>query len=173
MFARHISCSSVSAGVWRLTCRLFEHEPPPRTVSRYLSPAYRSRHASMMGSNPVERPGMGRVLVSAHTYQPEGVSEGFTAAQLVAAMRQRGYRVTVLTAALRRLKYGFGVLGVHCSTNTEIAYFSPANYLEYSARSLLMMRRLRKRFALVHQDRKSTRLNSSHLGISYAVFCLK
>src|ERR1035438_4640212 len=25
----------------------------------------------------------------------------------------------------------------------------------------------------VHVDRKSTRLNSSHLGISYAVFCLK
>src|SRR5262245_65555530 len=27
--------------------------------------------------------------------------------------------------------------------------------------------------ALVALDRKSTRLNSSHLGISYAVFCLK
>src|SRR5258705_9811055 len=26
---------------------------------------------------------------------------------------------------------------------------------------------------LGHEDRKSTRLNSSHLGISYAVFCLK
>src|ERR1035438_1344445 len=26
---------------------------------------------------------------------------------------------------------------------------------------------------LLHADRKSTRLNSSHLGISYAVFCLK
>src|SRR5437660_6230123 len=26
---------------------------------------------------------------------------------------------------------------------------------------------------LVHQDRKSTRLNSSHVAISYAVFCLK
>src|SRR5262245_62633232 len=25
----------------------------------------------------------------------------------------------------------------------------------------------------IYQDRKSTRLNSSHLGISYAVFCLK
>src|SRR5438045_5222768 len=25
----------------------------------------------------------------------------------------------------------------------------------------------------MHTDRKSTRLNSSHLGISYAVFCLK
>src|SRR5258705_6626324 len=27
--------------------------------------------------------------------------------------------------------------------------------------------------ALAVEDRKSTRLNSSHLGISYAVFCLK
>src|SRR5262245_63066701 len=27
--------------------------------------------------------------------------------------------------------------------------------------------------ALTPEDRKSTRLNSSHLGISYAVFCLK
>src|SRR5258705_3509293 len=26
---------------------------------------------------------------------------------------------------------------------------------------------------LLEQDRKSTRLNSSHLGISYAVFCLR
>src|SRR6476659_11021349 len=29
------------------------------------------------------------------------------------------------------------------------------------------------RFGRSRQDRKSTRLNSSHLGISYAVFCLK
>src|SRR5437899_4081140 len=27
--------------------------------------------------------------------------------------------------------------------------------------------------SIVNADRKSTRLNSSHLGISYAVFCLK
>src|SRR5205814_7358161 len=32
---------------------------------------------------------------------------------------------------------------------------------------------LRKLERLLAQDRKSTRLNSSHLGISYAVFCLK
>src|SRR5471030_3345065 len=31
----------------------------------------------------------------------------------------------------------------------------------------------RHRRPAVRQDRKSTRLNSSHLGISYAVFCLK
>src|SRR5690625_5816475 len=29
------------------------------------------------------------------------------------------------------------------------------------------------RVALLHRDRKSTRLNSSHVAISYAVFCLK
>src|ERR1035438_5321826 len=28
-------------------------------------------------------------------------------------------------------------------------------------------------FSVINPDRKSTRLNSSHLGISYAVFCLK
>src|SRR3712207_7833982 len=32
---------------------------------------------------------------------------------------------------------------------------------------------LRRRRADEHQDRKSTRLNSSHANISYAVFCLK
>src|SRR5438045_8301817 len=31
----------------------------------------------------------------------------------------------------------------------------------------------RKKTSRARQDRKSTRLNSSHLGISYAVFCLK
>src|SRR5689334_24378363 len=30
-----------------------------------------------------------------------------------------------------------------------------------------------QRFAEIFQDRKSTRLNSSHSSISYAVFCLK
>src|SRR5205814_4799200 len=34
-------------------------------------------------------------------------------------------------------------------------------------------RRLQLRLELGIRDRKSTRLNSSHLGISYAVFCLK
>src|SRR5262245_63497038 len=32
---------------------------------------------------------------------------------------------------------------------------------------------LDRKISDINQDRKSTRLNSSHLGISYAVFCLK
>src|SRR5205807_5625312 len=36
-----------------------------------------------------------------------------------------------------------------------------------------LVRTIRDRLGESHQDRKSTRLNSSHLVISYAVFCLK
>src|SRR3712207_8126499 len=36
-----------------------------------------------------------------------------------------------------------------------------------------MVEALRARFPQVIEDRKSTRLNSSHANISYAVFCLK
>src|ERR1035441_9201614 len=39
--------------------------------------------------------------------------------------------------------------------------------------STRMMWPLRNTLLVDHRDRKSTRLNSSHLGISYAVFCLK
>src|SRR5256885_7355777 len=38
---------------------------------------------------------------------------------------------------------------------------------------LLLLHPVHRRGAVVHLDRKSTRLNSSHLVISYAVFCLK
>src|SRR3712207_6902968 len=38
---------------------------------------------------------------------------------------------------------------------------------------LLLARRRREDSRLVVADRKSTRLNSSHANISYAVFCLK
>src|SRR5258705_3750377 len=46
----------------------------------------------------------------------------------------------------------------------------PGTYWEYSLASDLLGRVIE---AASGKDRKSTRLNSSHLGISYAVFCLK
>src|SRR5262245_62633655 len=39
--------------------------------------------------------------------------------------------------------------------------------------AMQLTRMLRGANSLARLDRKSTRLNSSHLGISYAVFCLK
>src|SRR5258705_10113821 len=51
----------------------------------------------------------------------------------------------------------------------------PRNNLVCTARTCRLSFRLRRRScsSVGATDRKSTRLNSSHLGISYAVFCLK
>src|SRR3712207_7049703 len=48
----------------------------------------------------------------------------------------------------------------------------PNNVVELSLMVSLVKKR-RVRIAHVEEDRKSTRLNSSHANISYAVFCLK
>src|SRR5262245_64159633 len=50
-----------------------------------------------------------------------------------------------------------------------------ARYAELSARARVNIQRpeFDPAAGLNRLDRKSTRLNSSHLGISYAVFCLK
>src|SRR5688500_19548393 len=39
--------------------------------------------------------------------------------------------------------------------------------------SMVLLKSMRRFYREVRRDRKSTRLNSSHLVISYAVFCLK
>src|SRR5690554_7646520 len=48
------------------------------------------------------------------------------------------------------------------------------NYSEFEKGLLTQITQLRERLhGLTGEDRKSTRLNSSHVRISYAVFCLK
>jgi glycosyltransferase involved in cell wall biosynthesis len=94
--------------------------------------------------------GLGRILVSAHTYQPDGVSEGWAAAQLVAALRRRGRRMTVFTAAIPRLKKAYGIVGIQCKTETDIPYVSPLNYAEFALRSVILGRRVRERISVVH-----------------------
>jgi glycosyltransferase involved in cell wall biosynthesis len=83
-------------------------------------------------------------------YQPDGVSEGWTAAQLVNALRQRGRRVTVLTTALPDMKEQFGVVRIQCNTEADRPFFSPLNYAEYSLRFLRLSWRLRNRYSVVH-----------------------
>jgi glycosyltransferase involved in cell wall biosynthesis len=92
----------------------------------------------------------GRILVLAHTYQPEGVSEGFTAAQLVAALRRYGRRMTVLTAKLARLTLGYGEIGIRCKTETETPFITAQNYSEFALRSLILGRRIRNQYSIVH-----------------------
>src|SRR4051812_49580736 len=45
--------------------------------------------------------------------------------------------------------------------------------LEIHPEAAVMLGRSGEKLRRQHQDRKSTRLNSSHMSISYAVFCLK
>src|SRR5258705_7562839 len=59
-----------------------------------------------------------------------------------------------------------GWLGASCSSLLRTAVIS-------LGAPWLRSGRLRRALHAVDADRKSTRLNSSHLGISYAVFCLK
>src|SRR5256885_13183285 len=60
-------------------------------------------------------------------------------------------------------------------TDDHVALVDDAVHLARQGRELVgVFRRGRGRFGGArNQDRKSTRLNSSHLVISYAVFCLK
>src|ERR1035441_11013097 len=67
----------------------------------------------------------------------------------------------------------FVILSIHAATSTPSA--DPVRLMAYPSvmRAFtipIVVRRFRITLLI---DRKSTRLNSSHLGISYAVFCLK
>src|SRR5699024_11593917 len=58
--------------------------------------------------------------------------------------------------------------------DTFIAYDNQNGNVSQAARVLNMHRQsLLYRLRKIERDRKSTRLNSSHVSISYAVFCLK
>src|SRR3712207_8265820 len=52
----------------------------------------------------------------------------------------------------------------------EVPPTGPAVLATFAIRTAVLARRVRR---CQHGDRKSTRLNSSHANISYAVFCLK
>src|SRR5262245_64413680 len=74
---------------------------------------------------------------------------------------------------------GFEVRGVElpkfaARVGHSSAYRRAADAERRRLRQRGMEGRLHQNAAVAHRrDRKSTRLNSSHLGISYAVFCLK
>src|SRR5258705_1715324 len=65
-----------------------------------------------------------------------------------------------------------GKIADAAATYTEMAEKNPTN--SQASTALYRVAELwRKQAVDQGQDRKSTRLNSSHLGISYAVFCLQ
>src|SRR5262245_13594770 len=95
--------------------------------------------------------------------------------------RLRQYRMSRVQKMLVEFDLGavllFETSNIRYATATQIGYWA----FNKGERWALVTREGRPRIwdfgsaAKAHrlQDRKSTRLNSSHLGISYAVFCLK
>src|SRR5262245_64225108 len=74
------------------------------------------------------------------------------------------------------LRFGLEIAGVMALA--QLSFRRPAGAVDHSpaldGRALAdFFRPARQVFVFVRLDRKSTRLNSSHLGSSYAVFCLK
>jgi glycosyltransferase involved in cell wall biosynthesis len=104
-----------------------------------------------------------RVLVSAYEYHPAGVSEAWTAHQLVTAMRGIGRRLFVLTRATPNKPRWPAVARVQCLISKSASLWIP-NYLEYALRTVPIGRRLRRQFGLVHHISPITLRLPSALG---------
>src|SRR5277367_7039339 len=71
------------------------------------------------------------------------------------------------------VSYCFFIFFFNDTATTEIYTLSLHDALPIWGRRCLRPRRRGRRWSPDRRDRKSTRLNSSHITISYAVFCLK
>src|SRR5437868_10031960 len=71
----------------------------------------------------------------------------------------------LLQGDYRTLFRGFGL---DLADLREYQYHDDVRYIDWNVTA-----RLSTPYVREYQDRKSTRLNSSHVSISYAVFCLK
>src|SRR5690625_6107369 len=91
-------------------------------------------------------------------------------------MMSRG-RLTAMPRAARCLAALLNVVvgyGAETATAQDLAEYYRKLWFRENAERILERRGMRvEPMDADHLDRKSTRLNSSHVAISYAVFCLK
>src|SRR5438045_6854849 len=149
-----------------MVCGTSSDEATGQPLGGWASPLMGRRLGSRRRSFPVSRPYRRRrpkpVRSRFNTRMPEPAQPP---ADLLPVQREAtlAYRVIRLWAApLLRALFRITVEGRE-RMPTSGAYVLIANHLNW----------LDSFAILATLDRKSTRLNSSHLGISYAVFCLK
>src|SRR5256885_10819328 len=80
---------------------------------------------------------------------------------------------TTLFRSVRRLQRQADDANVHGTIFHALQNFVAEIAIDADVHERIFALELRENFRQQIQDRKSTRLNSSHLVISYAVFCLK
>src|ERR687890_1355387 len=98
-----------------------------------------------------------------------GLSRAEMDARLLARAREAGVRVLEEAALASLVVEGARVRGVRLHADGgELQEFRARVTLDATGRHRAVVRRAER-----ETDRKSTRLNSSHANISYAVFCLK
>src|SRR5690606_40145834 len=123
--------------------------------------------------NPLDPDGSKHKLATATLKQAEATGN----AALVAEMRAKQKKLAPVTVFELRGGLVQDVLPPSIHPDTGMPYFwrtpPSADGLPELPRELLSIWTNWEIFKPLGQDRKSTRLNSSHVKISYAVFCLK
>src|SRR2546427_13267552 len=143
------------------------HPAPAKPASLYPT---RSAAGALLGQQPGTRGHIGCLLLG---ITPEGVEIAANAA------RAMGAQFDVLVAAFIKLGSNLAPIGaVAESVPSEMdPDFQPSGALLDKLSAAIDESRARVSRDLIlyrtQRDRKSTRLNSSHSQISYAVFCLK
>src|SRR2546426_7519551 len=136
--------------------------PPRRTWTRSGRPSSGTSATSSSGGDDDHRRGAGRATMSRRLTARDWYKDAvFYEVHVKAFMDGNGDGVGDFVGLTERLDY-LAELGVDCLWVLPM-YASPLRDDGYDIAD----------FYAVHPDRKSTRLNSSHLVISYAVFCLK
>src|SRR2546429_9865967 len=69
--------------------------------------------------------------------------------------------------------YGLDPVGIENLLQTLVAQSADGVTVFFSSHQIAEVERVADHVCILEKDRKSTRLNSSHGYISYAVFCLK
>src|ERR1039457_287348 len=90
------------------------------------------------------------------------------------ALEDPEHRLSRLLPVLHRIQLKAGSVDSYASVHEAIATIQPDECYHLAAQSFVSYS-FDDEFSILNAniDRKSTRLNSSHLVISYAVFCLK
>src|SRR5215212_11840115 len=129
------------------------------------------RFASTRSEKRASQPVPGRAQCSVGSIEDEGIRYGLTIQALIASTI--AIAPTIVTTQSIVIRQARGSRPVRRSTGFLTRRSAACSAPCAIPRSSCDPRKGGRPERSIRGDRKSTRLNSSHLGISYAVFCLK
>src|SRR5438132_10736426 len=143
-----------------------------------MNPAIRKLHEAQLRKDlPEFRPG-DTVRVNVRLKEGEGEKEKERLQAFEGVVISKKGRASSATFTVRRVSFGVGIERIFPLHSPTISSIEVVGKGKVRRARLYFLRDLRGKAARIkragrQEDRKSTRLNSSHTVISYAVFCLK